>query len=139
MSSKFESSVKVIPYAQTAVYRCLSDLNNIERLRQRIPADKLESLTFTADTIGMNVPPVGTVSMRIIEREEPKCIKFETEKSPVPFNFWIQIVPLTDTSCKMKLTIKAEISPFLKPMVGKPLQEGLEKVADALAMIPYEG
>jgi hypothetical protein len=55
----------------------------------------------------------------------------------LPFNFWIQILPVTSDSCKMKLTIKAEISMFLKPMVSKPLNEGIEKLADILQNIPY--
>ena len=33
----------------------------------------------------------------------------------------------------MKLTIKAELNMFIKGMVKKPLQEGIEKIADALA------
>ncbi len=74
----------------------------------------------------------------IIDREEPKTIKFETENSPVPFNFWIQLLPTGEFSCKMKLTIKAELNMFIKGMVKKPLQEGIEKIADALAMIPYQ-
>ena len=64
-------------------------------------------------------------------------MKFETEKSPLPFNLWIQVVPVSDTECKMKLTIKAEINPFIKGMIQKPLQEGLEKMAETLAHIPY--
>ena len=56
----------------------------------------------------------------------------------MPFTFWIQLLPVTDTTCKMKLTIKAELNPFIKGMVQKPLQEGIEKIADALQAIRYE-
>ena len=38
----------------------------------------------------------------------------------------------------MKLTIGMDLNPFMKAMVQKPLQEGLEKMADMLAVIPYE-
>ena len=38
----------------------------------------------------------------------------------------------------MKLTIKAELNPFIKGMVKKPLMEGLEKIADLLQVIKYE-
>jgi hypothetical protein len=48
------------------------------------------------------------------------------------------LLPVTDASCKMKLTIKADLNPFIKGMVQKPLQEGIEKIADALQMIKYE-
>lgn len=132
----FESSVRQIPHSQQAVYNMLSDLSNIDRVKDRIPADKLNDLTFDADSMSISTP-MGAVKLKIVDREEPKCIKFETEQSPLPFNFWIQILPVTDTTCKMKLTIKAELNPFIKGMVSKTLQEGIEKIADALQMINY--
>lgn len=135
--AKFESSVKQIPYPQQAVYNMLSDLTNIERVKDRVPEDKLKDLSFDKDSISISVPPVGAVSMRIIEREEPKAIKFESVNSPMPFNFWIQLLPVNETESKMRLTIKADIPFMLKGMVTKPLQEGIEKIAEALAMIPY--
>lgn len=116
----------------------LSDLENIEKVRDRLPQDKLKDLRFDRDTIAISAPPVGEVRLRIVEREEPKCIKFETEQSPVPFNLWIQVLPVTETSSKMKLTIKAELNPLIKGMVQKPLTEGIERIADALAAIKYE-
>lgn len=136
--SKFESSVKQIPYAQQSVYEKLSDLSNIEKVKDRLPDGKAQDLEFTSDSISVSVPPVGKITLRIVEREEPKTIKFETAESPMPFNLWIQLLPTTDTSSKMKLTIKADINPFIKGMISKPLQEGLEKMADLLAAIQYD-
>ena len=124
----FESTVRQINYAQQSVYQLLSDLSNI---------DKVKDLTFDTDSIGINTP-MGAVKLNIVERDEPKCIKFETTESPLPFNFWIQILPVTAQSSKMKLTIKADLNPFIKGMVSKPLQEGIEKIADALQSIKYE-
>lgn len=138
MSSKFESSIKTIPYTQQQVFNNISDLNNLDKVKDRIPEDKVKDFTFDSDSVSINVSPVGDIKLRIIERDSPKCVKFETEKSPVPFNLWIQLLPVSETSCKMKLTIKADINPFIKGMVSKPLQEGLEKIADALALVHYE-
>mgnify|MGYP002626079917 CR=1 FL=1 len=135
--SKFESSVKQIPYAQQSVYDKLSDLNNLEQVKDKMPDDKAGELEFTQDTISLNVPPVGKISLQIVERDEPKTIKFEAANSPAPFNLWIQLLPMTDDTCKMKLTIKAELNVFIKGMVQKPLQEGLERMADVLQNIPY--
>ena len=134
--SKFESGIKHIPHPQTAVYNALSDLSNLDKVKDKLPEDKIKDLSFDSDSLTIG-SPMGSVSMRIIEREEPKCIKFATEKSPIAANLWIQIVPEGEEACKMKLTIKADINPFIKGMVSKPLQEGLEKIADVLAMIPY--
>ncbi len=148
--TKFESSIKQIPHSQKSVYAMLSDLSNIQRLKDHLPEeatdndemnkvkDKLKNLSFDQDSLSINVDPIGQVSMRIIERDEPKMIKLESEKSPFAFKFWIQVLPVTEASSKMKLTIDADIPFFAKSMVAKPLQEGIEKIADALAMIPFE-
>ena len=136
--SKFESSVKLIPYSQQAVYNNISDLRNLEKVRDRVPEDKVQDFSFDQDTVCLNVAPVGELKLRICDREEPKCIKFETVQSPVPFNVWVQVLPVDENSSKMKVTVKAELNPFIKSMVEKPLQEGVEKIADALAMVHYE-
>ena len=138
MTSKFESSVKQIPYSQEAVYRNISDLRNLEKVRDRVPEDKIKDFSFDEDTISINVPPVGELKLRVVEREEPKCVKFETAQSPLPFNVWIQMLPVDEQNSKMKVTVKAELNPFIKGMVSGPLQDGVEKIADALSMIKYE-
>ena len=136
--TKFESSVKQIPYPVENVYRNISDLSNLERVRDRIPEDKLQDFQFDSDSVQVSVAPVGTIKLRIIEREENKCVKFETEQSPLPFNLWIQVLPVSETESKMKVTVKADIPFMLKGMVSGPLQDGVEKIADALAQIPFE-
>ena len=135
--TKFESSVKQIAYPVEDVYRNISDLSNLERVRDRVPEDKLNSFSFDRDTVSVNVDPVGDIKLRIIEREEGKCVKFETEQSPMPFNLWIQVLPVPETTSKMRVTVQADIPFMLKGMVSGPLQDGVEKIADALSQIPY--
>lgn len=154
---QFESNIKPIPYPQACVYAKLSDLNNLAVIKERfndpavraamagqVPEDKLDqlneriqSMTFDTDAVSCTIPPLGEISLRIIDREEPKCIKFETVNSPIYLNLWIQLLPTSETGSKMKLTIGADLNPFIKGMVSKPLKEGVEKLADMLAMIPY--
>ena len=136
--SKFESSVKQIPYSVEDVYRNISDLSNLDKVRDRVPEDKVQDFQFDADSVSVNVAPVGQIKLRICEREENKCVKFETEQSPLPFNVWVQVLPVTATESKMKVTVKADIPFMLKGMVSGPLQDGVEKIADALSQIPYK-
>lgn len=135
--SKFESSVKQIPYPQQAVYDNISDLRNLEKVRDRVPEDKISDFSFDEDTVSLNVPPVGEIKLRVVDREEPKCVKFEAVQSPVPFNVWVQVLPVDEQNAKMKVTVGAELNPFIKSMVEKPLQDGVEKIADALAQVKY--
>lgn len=137
MKAQFESSVKQIPFSQTLVFEKMADLRNLERVKDRIPADKIQKFECTEDSVTVSVSPVGDLTLQIIERDTPKCIKFETTKSPVPMNLWIQLLPVTDSECKMRLTVRADVNMFMKGIISKPLKEGIEKMADVLAMVPY--
>ncbi len=139
---QFESSVKHVPYSQERVYTKLADLNNLASVREKLDAvkeqagGKVEDLSFDQDSLTLKVQGIS-LTLRIIEREPMKCIKFEGDKTPIPLNVWIQILPVSEAEAKMKVTIRAEVNAFMKAMVSKPLQEGVEKLADMLAMIPY--
>ena len=135
---KFESSVRQIEAPQQNVYNMLSNLENLEKIRDRIPEDKAGDIDFDSDSVSVKVNPIGMVRFRIVERDEPKTIKFEAEQSPVPVYFWIQILPVDEMTSKMKLTIKADVPFFLKGMVQKPMEQGVEKIADALQKIHYQ-
>ena len=135
--SQYESSVKHIPYPQARVYAKLEDLNNLESIKDRVPQDKVKEFTYNRDEVTVNVPPLGNVTIRVVEREEPKCIKFEAVGSPLPINLWIQIIPDGDEAAKMRVVAKAEINFMLRSMVEKPLKDGIEKIAEALSLIQY--
>ncbi|WP_277131963.1 MULTISPECIES: SRPBCC family protein [Bacteroides] len=135
--SNFESSVKVIPYSQERVYSKLSDLSNLEAIKDRLSQDKVQDLSFDSDTLSFSVSPIGQLTLQIVEREPSKCIKLATTNSPIPFNMWIQLVATGEEECKVKVTIGMDINPFMKAMVQKPLQEGLEKMVEMLAVINY--
>ncbi len=135
--SQYESSVKNIPFPQARVYAKLEDLNNLEGLKNRLPEDKVKDLTYSRDEATVNVPPMGNVTIRVVEREEPKCIKLEAVGSPIPVNMWIQIIPDGEEASKMRVVAKAEVNFMLRAMIDKPLKNGVEKIAEALSLITY--
>jgi carbon monoxide dehydrogenase subunit G len=155
--SDFVSDIKTIPHPQKKVYEYLSDLNNLAQVKERLkdPAfqdklqqeadkynagdlrEKLDKISFDRDSMSFSGSPVGDVCLRIIEREEPKTIKFEGEHTPIAVNLWIQLVPIDENSCKMKLTLRAELNMFIRGMVSKPLQQGVDNIANVLATLPY--
>ena len=104
-TTKFESSIKLVPYPQQAVYDTICDLRNLEKVRDRVPQDRINDFAFDEDTVSVNVPPVGDLKLRICEREAPKCVKFETEQSPVPFNIWVQVLPVDEQNAKITVTV----------------------------------
>ncbi|GAB6121266.1 SRPBCC family protein [Dysgonomonas termitidis] len=135
--TEFVSEIKTIPHSDADVYTVLSDLNNLELAKNIIPQDKVKDFTFDTDSCTVSVDPVGKIRFVVVEREPNKTIKFQAEQLPFGVTMWIQLVPINGAETKMKLTIKADLNPFLKPMVSKPLQAGLDKVAEGLAGLPY--
>ncbi|MDU1890421.1 MAG: SRPBCC family protein [Dysgonomonas sp.] len=135
--AEFVSEIKTIPYTDAEIYAVLSDLNNLEYAKDRIPQDKIKDFTFDKDSCTVTVDPVGKVKFVVVEREENKTIKFQAEQVPFGVTMWIQLKPTIDNETKMKITVKADLNPFLKPMVSKPLQGGVNKIAETLALLPY--
>lgn len=134
---KIESSIRELKGSQQAAYNLLSDLSNVEKLLSQLPEDKVGDLQVDQNSLAISTP-MGKVRMEVVEREEPKMVKMTSTDSPVPFTFWIQLLPVTDHVAKMKLTLQAELNPFMASMVKKQAQEAVEKVADALQTIHYE-
>lgn len=157
--TKFESNIQQIHFPQASVYTKLSDLNNLQVIQERatdpafveqikasgqVPEEKIgqiqeavAQLQFTTDTVTFPSSPIGSVTLRVVERDEPKCIKFAVEGAPIEANLWIQILPTSTYESKLKCTIGAELNFFMKQMAKKPLQQGVDKLAEMLAMIPY--
>ena len=113
--ANFESSVKVIPYSQERVYAKLSDLSNLESVKDRLPEDKIQDLSFDSDTLSFSVSPIGQLTLQIVERDPCKCIKLATTNSPLPFNMCFAttdgtIVPLRRQGC---VTSNGKVVPLL--------------------------
>lgn len=153
--AKYESKIKFLSAPVESVYATLSNLENFRPIlenaqnnpmvRQKMEEagqdpsqlDKLKDVELSADRIAIPAPMIGSIALRIIEREENKCIKFETEQSPVQANLWIQVLPVSTGGSKMKLTLSAELNMMMKMMIGSKLEDGIDKFADMLASLPY--
>ena len=106
--TEFVSEVKTIPHDEDRIFTMLSDLSNLERIKDRLPQDKIQDFEFDSDSCSFAVAPVGKITFRIVEREPNKTIKFETTNSPVPLFLWIQLKQVAPEDTKMKMTIKAD-------------------------------
>ena len=135
--TEFVSEIKTIPYNEDRVYAMLSDLSNLERVKDRIPQDKIKDFEFDSDSCSFAVDPVGKITFQIVEREPNKTIKFTTANSPVPPFLWIQLKQMEENDTRLKMTIRADLNPFIKPMVSKPLQDALDKISTVIAGLPY--
>lgn len=136
--TEFTSEVKTIPHSDSDVFRVLSDFSKLELLRDKIPADKVKDFTFDQDRVSFQVDPVGKVSFQVVDREPTKQVKFKSEKLPFDIFLWIQLVSKGEKDTRLRMTVKADLNPFIKGMVEKPIKEALGKISDILAQLNYD-
>ena len=136
--SKYESKITSAPCSAQQIYRVLSNLQNLERVREFIPQDKVQELEIEPDRVRMKVDGLGQkITIAIVDRIENDTIKFGAEGIPMQANFWIQLKEVSPTDTRIKLTVKADIPMMFKMMIGSKLQTGLDQAADMLAQFPY--
>lgn len=137
--SEYVSSVKKIEANADEVFAVLSDLENISRVKDMIPEDKVKDLTFTSDAVKFKVDGLGQrVGIRIVEREPYSTIKFSGENIPMEVNFWIQLKQVAENDTRIKLTLRAELPMMFKMMLDNKLKVGIEQAAEYLSKFPYK-
>ena len=136
--SKYESKITSSPCSAEQIYRVISNLQNIERVREFIPKDKIQEMETNPDYIRIKIDGLGQkFTIAIVDRIENDTVKFGVENIPMDANFWIQLKEVAPNDTRIKLTVKADIPMMFKFMVEKKLQQGLDQAADMLAQFPY--
>ena len=136
--TKYESKITSAPCSAQQIYRVLSNLQNLERVRDMIPKDKIQEMEIEPDRVRMKVDGLAQkITIAIVDRIENDTVKFGAEGIPMDANFWIQLKELAPNDTRIKLTVKADIPMMFKMIIGKKLQDGLDQAADMLAQFPY--
>ncbi len=136
--SKYESKITSAPCSAAQVYRVLSNMENLNRVKDMIPKDKIQEMEIEPDRVRLKVDGLAQkITIAIVDRMENDTIKFGAEGIPMQANFWIQMKEVSPVDTRLKLTIKADIPFMFKMMLEKKLQTGLDQAAEMLAQFPY--
>ena len=136
--SKYESKITSAACSAAQVYRVLSNMENLNRVKDMIPKDKIQEMEVEPDRVRLKVDGLAQkITIAIVDRMENDTIKFGAEGIPMQANFWIQMKEVSPVDTRLKLTIKADIPFMFKMMLEKKLQTGLDQAAEMLAQFPY--
>ncbi len=135
---KYESKIHSAAASAEQIYKVLSNLNNLNRVKDLIPKDKVQELEISEDCVRMKVDGLGQkIAISIVDKIENDTIKFGAENIPMEMNFWIQLKEVTPNDTRIKLTLKAALPMMFKMMLDKKLQNGIDQAAEMLAKFPY--
>jgi carbon monoxide dehydrogenase subunit G len=133
----FESNIKTINAPAETIFGVVGDLRNIAGHLDKIPEEKLKVTKIEAEAVYFNVELAGEIGLKIIDKEPFTTIKFETVNSPVQMNLWVQLKEIAPADTRLKITVKSDLNPVVKVMLAKPIEEFLNKLADAIAQYNY--
>ena len=138
--SQDKSNSYPVDATQEQVFNRLSNPTILADKIEALPDDvkeKLSSVKFNPDSIVFNVPPVGEIKMVFSKVEAPNRLTIAPESSPVPFSMSIDIDATADGKASLATCIDVELNFFMKQMVGNKLNDGVDKIAEMLARLPY--
>lgn len=145
---KYTSQVKQINHNEQVIYNYLSNFENlsgylnsglIEKITEKVPQIKITDFSSDRDSCKFNITGLGLAEIRVVNREPFKTIKVESSGGlPIGLTFWIQLMAVDNFSTKLRLTLHAEMSMMIKMLAGNKLGEGIDRLADTLASLPYQ-
>ena len=136
--AKYESKIGQVAANDKAIFDVLSNLENLNKVRDLIPADKVQELEISPDCIRMKVGGLAQkIAIHIVEKEEYKTIKFGADNIPMAVNVWIQLKQMAENDTRMRITLKADIPMMFRMMLDKKMQQGLDQAVDMLCRLPY--
>lgn len=144
MAKYSSGNIKLNGSAQ-AVYDKLSNLENLQGMLNKVPADKIpedkrqmfENIKITPDTIEVPGGPMGNLVFRVTERKAPSLIKLNGEGIPVEMSLALHIEPINSESSSANVDIDINIPAMLKPMIGGQIQKIADQFGDVLGAIPF--
>ena len=139
----YKSNTETVHHDIATVYGKLSNPECFKRLvdNENIPAElkeRMGDVEFSSDSISFNANPVGKVCLMITERTEPTRIVMTAQQFPLPFKAIINLSETGTGETALLVEFQVELNFMLRSMAAKPLGDAVKKMAQMLAMLPYD-
>ncbi len=134
----YESKVCSSPNDAHTIYTVLSNLENLNRVKDLLPQDKVQELEISPDTIKMKIDGLGQkITIRLVDTIPDNTVKLQVDTPFMPVTVWIQLKEVHPVDTRIKLTLRADFPLMIKMMIGGKMQAGLDEAARMLAQFPY--
>ncbi|MBQ6014701.1 MAG: hypothetical protein IJL22_00145 [Bacteroidales bacterium] len=129
MSAQYSSKHGIVPRPQAELYMAFTDMRSFLAM---LPEDKKEGVTADFDTITATVQGF-TIGVKVTRREPYNYIELQDNGAPFHFMVSLHFDPADDPGkTDFHIDLLADLNVMMKMMIGKRLQEALDKVVDGL-------
>ncbi len=129
MSAQYSSKHGIVPRPQAELYMAFTDMR---ALLAMLPEDKKEGVSADFDTISATVQGF-TIGVKVTRREPYNYIELQDNGAPFHFMVSLHFDQAEDPGkTDFHIDLLADLNVMMKMMIGKRLQEALDKVVDGL-------
>jgi len=126
---KIESKTVSVAANPEEVFKYVSNLNNFKNL---LPQDRISEWESNDDYCSFKVQGTATIDLHLKNSKEFSELYLESgEKAPFPIKLTVFLSEM-ENGTKAYQIMEAQINPFLKMMVEKPLANLFDYIADKL-------
>ncbi len=112
------------------VFEFVTDITNF---KQFIPDQNVEQLKIEKDRCSFYVPGIGEIRVSLAEKEPySKVVYSGSAPGANYFNLILEITGEMRDKAVVKVTLNAEMNPFLRMMASKPVSRFLETLIDRM-------
>ncbi|MCL2596333.1 MAG: hypothetical protein FWD66_01465 [Paludibacter sp.] len=130
----YQSAQKAVSKNSTEVFLQLSNLNNIKNFQGKIAESvSIKNLTVSDNEISFEADMAGKISMKIIELQPQKFVRYRIESILKDADLQIDINSPLPNQSNISLMLTADIPMTIKMMIGNKLNHGIDKIAEAIA------
>jgi carbon monoxide dehydrogenase subunit G len=128
--SYFESRTGKLTCSAEEVFDFVSDIRNFE---QFIPKGNINNWNAEKESCSFSVSMLGTVSVRLIEKEEYSKVVFMGDAlKKNDFSLTLDISGNLNKTADVKVKLSADLNPMMKMMAIKPIGQFLEMLINEM-------
>ena len=124
--SFFESRHGTVSSSAEEVFAFVTDIRNFERFIQK---GTIKSWKAEKEFCSFSVPMLGTVTLRIAEKEEFKKVVYNGDAlKKNDFILTLSLIDNINNKADVSIILSADLNPMMKIMAAKPIEQFLEKL-----------
>lgn len=129
MSAQYKSKHGIVNKSQAELYMAFVDLRNFAGM---VPPEAQATITADYDTLTATVQGF-TIGVRMTGRVPYSLLQIQDNNAPFHFGVSMHFDPTDDAGkTDFWMEVDADLNLMMKAMLGKKIQEGLDKIVDSL-------
>lgn len=130
MKSEYKSRIGKLSCSPGEAFYFVTDIRNLKRF---IPQGTVSNLKVDKDSCSFDVSMLGSVNINIADKKAPEKVTYAGQAANVnDFSLVLDISDTGDNKAQARVSLVADMNPFMKSMADKPIAQLLESLIGSM-------